>query len=179
MTLRVVTPPTFKLLELQAAKLHLRVDHPDEDPLITDLIGMATQQVEAHTQRRYCTQTLEWVLPCWRPALRLPVAPVQDVIEIRYVDAYGGAQVLPTAAYVVSPDGATASIRPAFGTSWPVLGRDAAEAVVVKFVAGYAAADIPKAAVQAAKLWIAALFDNREGATPAGVEGLLLGETWS
>jgi len=45
MTLTDLTPPDHAV-SLDTAKTFLRVDHPDEDGLIADLIGAATRQIE-------------------------------------------------------------------------------------------------------------------------------------
>jgi uncharacterized phiE125 gp8 family phage protein len=177
MALRVVTPPAASLVTLSAAKEHLHLDAIDEDPLVRDLIEVATERVEAFTQRRYLTQVLEWVLPCWRAELRLPVAPVQSVHSITYIDSAGAAQTLAPSAYVVSPSGQTKAIRPRSGATWPALDPDATEAVVVRFTAG--AASAPASARQAALLWIGALHADREAPEPPPVAGLLMDETWS
>ena len=46
MTLTDLSPPPVLAVSLDAAKVFLRVDHDDEDALITDLIDAASRQIE-------------------------------------------------------------------------------------------------------------------------------------
>ena len=46
MTLTDLSPPPVLAVSLDAAKVFLRVDHDDEDALITDLIDAASSQIE-------------------------------------------------------------------------------------------------------------------------------------
>ena len=46
MTLTDLSPPPSAAVSIDAAKVFLRIDHADEDALITDLIDAATRQVE-------------------------------------------------------------------------------------------------------------------------------------
>lgn len=138
MTLRVVTPATTWPVSLPEAKKRLGILHNDDDVAVQGLIATATVAVEAATQRRFTRQTMEWVCSCWPSwQFRLPVAGEGIEVEaVTCIDRAGVEAALPEASYVVSPAGHTVSLRPRSGTSWPALARDAAEAVVVRFVIG-------------------------------------------
>ena len=43
------------MISLIEAKLHLRIDHTEDDPLITLYIGAAQEQIERHIQRKIIT----------------------------------------------------------------------------------------------------------------------------
>ena len=43
---------------------------------------------------------------------------------------------MPEGDYVIAPAGRTVSLRPRAGLNWPLLARDAAEAVVIRFDIG-------------------------------------------
>lgn len=170
MTLRVVTPPGL-LVSVDAAKVHLRVDHADADARITSLIGAATEALEAATQRRFLAQALEWVLPNWRYPMRLPVAPASAAgLVVTYADEILGDEALATTEYVVRPIGATLAVTAAEGTIWPVLDPDAEERVVIRFAAGDAAA--PLAVVEACKLLVEYYYEGRDW--PLAASGLPL-----
>jgi uncharacterized phiE125 gp8 family phage protein len=190
-TLRVASAPSQGLIVLDEAKAQCRVDDEDEDVLIGGLILTATAMVEAATQRRYVTQTLEWVIPYWRRCIRLPVAPVaaDGVLKIEYVDANGALQEMSPSLYVVAPDGDTVSIRARSNMTWPFLDEDAAEPVKITFRAGSAPDAVSPLAKHAALLIIDHLFENRAAVTvaertlsvaelPLGVDALLLPERW-
>ena len=52
MPLQLVTPPAGVPISLAEAKLHLRVDGGDDDPLICSLISAARQAAETITGRQ-------------------------------------------------------------------------------------------------------------------------------
>lgn len=47
------------MIALIEAKLHLRIDHTEDDPLITLYIGAAQEQIERHIQRKIITDEEE------------------------------------------------------------------------------------------------------------------------
>ena len=165
MSLTVVTPPTEDLLTLTEVRDHLGLGGiTDFDAELPAHLAAATALLEAATQRRFLTQTLEWPLDGW-PAtwIRLPVAPVaiDGVVDVVYADASGVLTTMPTADYVVSRWGPTLSLRPLLGASWPLLDPDAAEPVTITFEAGELAADIDPLVKLAARFVIANSFRNR------------------
>ena len=66
----------------------MRVTDTSNDTIISGLILAATKFCQSLVQRMFVLQTLEWVLPCWRDCLDLPIAPVlaDQVTSIKYVD---------------------------------------------------------------------------------------------
>lgn len=155
MALRVVTPATSYPVSVADAKAHLRIESSmtDDDAYIGALIAAATALVENMTQRRFCTQTLEWVRNYWPDKIRFPVAPVQSVTSITYIAADGTTQVLDPSLYIVRPSGQTKEIiaaatffyglgdvafapGPLIPWPWPLLGP-ASEPIVIRFTAGY------------------------------------------
>lgn len=182
MTLRVVTPPA-QMVSTADAKLHLRVDHSDDDARIASLIVAATDAIEAATQRRFMTQVLEWVLPCWRYPMRLPVAPiVAGDLSVAYADEVLGETDLDPTSYVVRPQGETLAVCPIEGLVWPLLDPDADELVVVTFTAGADAA--PITAVEACKLLVEYYYESRDwplapSGLPRTVESLIAPLRWS
>lgn len=142
MTVRVAAAATSLPVMLDQAKARLNILHNDDDTVVAGLIKTATAEVEAATQRRFITQTLEWVLSCWPGrSFRLPVATnVREGFSITIQALGGDTVVLNAADFVLSPSGETLSVRPASGASWPGLDPNAQEAIVIKFKAGAATA---------------------------------------
>lgn len=163
--------PASEPVTLEQAKLQCRVDHADEDDLITALIKPARELAEHRTGRAFITQTCEWVMPSLDgDKIAFPVAPVQSITSITYLDSNGVEQTLPTSVYALDKTGnGKHYLRLKYGQSWPsVLSQF--DAVKITFVAGYGdAADVPAAVKQWMLLAIALWYKNKESATEGSV----------
>lgn len=167
-------------LTISEAKQALRVDVPDDDALITDLVRAAADFVQDQTWSSLYVQTWELILPgfpgcvgyrdcpCyWRArpeAIRLPRPPAASVVAITYRDADGAAVVVDSDDYqlVTAEDGAW--IVPAYGLTWPAANSEAAEPVLVEYTAGYdgSTRPFPGQAKQAVRMLTAHWYENRE-----------------
>jgi uncharacterized phiE125 gp8 family phage protein len=190
--LRTITPAGAAPVSLDEAKRHLRVDFGDDDALIASLIDAATLRAQALTQRRFVTQTVEWVRTGWEGGrLRLPVAPVMKdgVDSIAYADLMTGATAtLDPSRYVVRTRGPSVEIIPALGAVWPLVLEAASEPVLVRFTVGAAPADVPANVKAAIQMILAHLYENRQAVVsdgraapvelPQGAEALLMSELW-
>jgi Phage gp6-like head-tail connector protein len=75
---KVITPVVSEPVALQDAKAYLRVDYPDEDQLITDIISRARQYAETVTHRAFATQQIQQIDTITRPeggVLSGPIKP--------------------------------------------------------------------------------------------------------
>lgn len=165
----LVTGPAADLLSIDEVKAHLRVDHPDEDRLIASLMAVAVgclDGIDGILGRALVTQT-------WRARysgfpetreIRLPLAPVQSVTSVTYLDQSGAAQTLSAAAYALRDDdrGSYLAIDP--DATVPATAHND-HAVTVTFVAGYgnAPSDVPEPIRVAALMHISALYARRDG----------------
>jgi len=155
------------------------------DPELVGWIAAARQIAETHTHRALITQTWDLKLdhfPCWQAreygAIEIPLAPCQSVTSVSYVDTAGVTQTWASTLYDVDlPVGDYARlgmIRPAYQQLYPVT-RHVANAVTVRFVAGYGArAAVPAAIKAAMKLLISHWWLHRE-AVDGSMEELPLG----
>lgn len=180
-----VTPPSGEPVSVAEAMRHLRIDQPaagphPEEALVAALITAARQHVEETTGRALLTQTREARWDAWADVLTLPVAPVQSVTSVTYVDQVGATQTLAGAAYRIDTASTLARVTPAHGITWPVA-QSVTGAIAVRFVAGYGAAgDVPAALKAAMLLLVSHLYENRNAAAeralteiPLGVAALL------
>lgn len=162
----LITAPAVVLVSASEAKAHLRVDHSEEDSLITSIVSAVTAHLDGWTGvlgRALVTQTWRQDYEAFEDRLRLPLWPVASVTSVTYRDDEGADQTVSASNYTLLRDdlGAYVEIKP--GLSWPEVGDHLAP-VSVTYVAGQAAADVPAAIKHAAYLMIGDLYRNRETA---------------
>lgn len=163
MTYKITIQPSAEPVTLDQAKLQCRVEHAEEDTLITALIKSARELAEHRTQRAFITRTGVWTADrfCGNK-IAFPVSPVQSITSITYVDANGDEQTIDSSVYVLDNSGdGKHYLRLKYGQSWPSV-RDQFDAFKVTFVAGYGTADaVPAAVKQWMLLAIDAYYKNR------------------
>ena len=154
MPLQILQEPAVEPLTLAEAKLHLRVDIPDDDALITALITSVRQYAETITRRAFIQQTWAYVIDSFpgptltgvpwgktftlpRHAIEIEKSRVQQVLAVNYLDMSGTPQVMPAADYTVDYTSEPCRITPVFGQIWPIP-LPQIGACNVQFVAGYA-----------------------------------------
>lgn len=166
MGLTLVTAPAAEPLTTAEAKSHLRVDLTDDDTLIDAYITAARQYVEEDLGRALVTQTWDYTLdafPSDGSAIRLPRPPLRSVTSVTYVDSAGATQTLSSANYIVNTGKRYGEISLAYGQTWPAT-REQANAVTVRFVAGYGdALAVPEPIKTAMRLVVGDFYDLRSG----------------
>lgn len=174
MGLTLLTAPTEEPVSLADAKAHLRVDHADEDVLITSLILAARQAAEARTGR--CLVTQQWccTADAWpdNGRVELPNPPLASVEAVSYLDSDGTRQTLDASAYQVIVDTLLGVVQPAYGTSWPSA-RCVPGSIRVDYTAGYGlAAAVP----QPIKAWMLLAIGTWYGQREAIITGTTVSE---
>lgn len=163
----LVTPPQTTPVSLAEAKAHLRVDHDDDDELITAMIAAATDHVDGWSGvlgRALVTQTWRQDFDCFHACLRLPLAPAVSITAVKYVDPDGVEQTVDSNNYELRSDGDGPYVQ--FFTTFaaPAISLEG-KAVSVTYVAGYGEADdVPAPIRHAMLLMIGHWYDNREAA---------------
>lgn len=148
-------------VSLAEAKAHLRVDHDDEDAVITSLITAATTHLDGPAGilgRALGEQTWTLYLPTF-PAceIRPPLAPLIDVEEITYLDSSGVRQTMEPDTYVAFA-GVDGAIEPEYGQSWPSA-RYQRRSVAITFNVGHD--PIPSPIQTWILMTVASLYDVR------------------
>ena len=164
MALKLITAATALAVSLIEAKAHLRVTASDDDTLITAMITAATETAEQLTGRAIMPQTWELSLDEFPDALELTRIPAASITSLKYYDSDGVLTTMDGATYTldIADDYGFAYVVPAYGTEWPTA-RDQINAVVVRYVAGYAnAAAVPQAIKSWILLQVGAMYENRE-----------------
>lgn len=165
----VTVEPSVEPISLTEAKLHLRVDHSDDDGLIDILRQAARETVELHTNRSLITQTRVIKLdnfPCFG-VIKLTHGPVQSLTSITYIDSDEQTQPLASSEYWEDLDSNIPRIT--VKTSWPAT-YDKPNAVTITYDAGYGdeGTDVPAKLRQAMLLIIGHLYENRQQVIVSG-----------
>ena len=168
MALKLIEVSGDEPVSLSEAKLHLRIEVPDEDALISALIVAARQGAEHMTGRSIVQATWELALDEFKDEIELPNPPLISITSVKYIDTDGVLQTMATADYLKDDHSEPARIMPAYGETWPST-RDQVNAVLVRYAAGYAsAAAVPQQIKNWMLLRIGMLYENRESVA-AGV----------
>lgn len=190
MALRLASPPAEEPVSLDEAKLHLRIDHSEEDALIAGLIGAARRHIEETVlSRALITQTWELYLDRFpaKAIIKLPRPPLQSVESIKYTLEDGSEATFSASNYIVDNVSEPGRIVLKRDASWPADTLIPVNGVKVTFAAGYGddPADVPDPIKQAMLLLIGDLYENREESIvvqglqvqrlPFGVQSLLYG----
>lgn len=158
--------PAEGVITLAEAKAHLRVEHEEDDVLITSYVQAATDRLDGWSGvlgRCLVTQTWQVDMYGFPPdgLIRLPFPGVQSV-AVAYVDPDGASQTFSASSYHLINDSMGGRIDLAYGASWPSTAIRP-NAVRVTLVAGYGAASaVPQPIKSAIKLMVGDLYANRE-----------------
>lgn len=174
-TLSRVSPPTLALVTAAEARDHCRVGHSDDDTYLAALVAAVTSHLDGPDGwlgRALAPQTLEVAAPSWRePAVMdLPCPPVASVASVTYVAADRQVRTLDPAHYVLV--GATLAWRR--DHPHPAL-DERADAVRVRYEAGWAAGALPASIKHAMLLWVSHLYENRSAVEAEALREIPLG----
>ena len=151
MTLTDLSPPAASAVSLDAAKVFLRVDHSDEDALITELIDAATRQIEDRCGVSLITRAQRITKTANAAGVYLTRYPILSIEAVS-----NGETALPIEANLRA--------RPV------LVCAQNAQTLTVDFTAGYGddPADIPTPLRQGVMLLLAHLYEYRAGTMPPG-----------
>ena len=164
---------TYQPLTLQDCKDHMRVTTADagQDARISMALLAAVLELENLCQRTLCETQWVATLDSFPTAIKLPMAPILAVSQIKYKDISGTLQTLAPSQYAVDTVSEPGFVVPAPNITWPDVQDGAINAVSVFYTAGYASAPATQAIAAASvpaplRQWllirVATLFENRE-----------------
>lgn len=164
-SLKLIVGPQQKLLSLQEAKDHLRIDIDDENAELAALVDAATKAVEEDTHRALITQTWEQAIdrfPCGTDPIPLMKGPLQSVTSITSYDSSDVSAVMSPSAYFVNSYRVPALVCLKSGQTWPT-GLRTHLAGVIKFICGHgdAAENVDADLKMAIKLQLKPIYQRR------------------
>ena len=171
---------TVPVVTTAEAKQHMRVDLPDDDALIDNLVVAATNTVENLTGRSLLNQTWKWLLDRFpgRNELLIPRARLFSFTSLTSFDEADVATVFDPANLIVDKDSEPGRLVKRVGVAWPSNGglREA-NAVEIIFVAGYGTISdkVPQDLRQAVLMLAAHLYENREATINLSLKEVPLG----
>ena len=181
MGLNLITAPTVKPVTVADVAAQVRADLTAESTLVDLYIAAVTAKAENFIKRALVNQTWELTLdhfpivscdlmgvrdPAYIPnKISLPLAPVQSITSIKYIDVDGVQQTLTGTEYTLTADDPNCVV-PAYGKTWPSA-RLQPGSVTIRYVAGYGAtsASVPESIRAWILMNVASLYENRESVT--------------
>jgi uncharacterized phiE125 gp8 family phage protein len=131
----VVVAPAVEPVTLAEAKIQCRVDDDDTsfDDDLNHLVKAARVHAEYYCGVYFATQTVRAQCDSFIDMARLPMAPVQSVSSIAYIDTAGDPQTVAAETFSLRQDAFEPAIRIKRGQTWPAIeigSRITLEAVV-------------------------------------------------
>jgi uncharacterized phiE125 gp8 family phage protein len=180
-------------ITLTELKEHLRVDHTDEDTLITSLITAARNIAEDYCERSFITQTWKMYMNDWpivgssrRPYLneynagiRLPRGKVISVTTVKLSTTTSLDTTVASSEYYTSLETDVAEIRAVDG--WDATETGIPNSIEIAYVCGYGDAISVPQSIKSAILMIASdLYEYRKSNSDRTVNrvGYLGKEAW-
>tara|TARA_B110000914_G_C15497186_1_gene463891 strand:+ start:491 stop:1054 length:564 start_codon:yes stop_codon:yes gene_type:complete len=155
-------PDAINVVSLTVAKSHLRVEHTDDDALITSLITAAQEMVQKYTGTFLQRTAVNFYSDTFMDYMDLHAGPSVTLTAVQYKNTSDVTITVPTTGYQIDGKSYPARLRM---TSAPKLIKDELNAVTIQSQSGYETANRPQALISAMLLIIGHLYENRQDVT--------------
>lgn len=165
-SLEIVDAPLITPITLEEVKAQLRVEHDDDDTILTRLIDVAVAYTDvrgALGQAMITQKWAQWINSNPPQNVSLILGPVQSVTAVKYYDTDGVLQTDDVNNYQVFGTEFATVISPKDSFAWPVS-QQRSDAIKIEYEIGYgdAITDVPQTIRHALMLLIGHWYDNRE-----------------
>lgn len=176
----VVEKPTAKPVALPLLKQWLRIDHSDDDALLSSMLDGAIARIDGPAGIGYAMMRQKWrkSMDGFLSCIKLPGAPVKSIAAVVYVDGNGVSQTLPADAYQLDADTEPARLLPAAGSAWPSVARVAGSVKVDYLLGEEDPANVQSDLIDALCLIVAHRYKCREAVAEGGAAALPFGVDW-
>lgn len=140
MSLKLITPPAALAVSLDAARTSARLDDPEADIELRQVVQQHTREAEHLTGRALVEQTYRLTLDRFAGAILLEKPPILTVVHVKFYDQAGVQQTLHPDDYLLDAESEPGYVLPAPGRSWPAT-QARVNAVEVAYTCGYGADD--------------------------------------
>jgi uncharacterized phiE125 gp8 family phage protein len=160
---KLITAPTVEPVSVSELKSQLRITSTAQDTMLGVLIEAARQHVEDYLRYSIITATWELYLDCFPvsgQSIWIQKSPVTAITFLKYYATDGTLTTLTeNTDFIADYNSIPCRLYEAYGKSWPTA-RVIPNAVVVKFVSGYAtAAAVPDLIRQAILMEAATMYE--------------------
>jgi uncharacterized phiE125 gp8 family phage protein len=165
-SLEIVDAPLITPITLEEVKAQLRVEHDDDDTILTRLIDVAVAYTDvrgALGQAMITQKWAQWINANPPQSVSLILGPVQDVTAVKYYDTDGVLQTDDVNNYQVFGTDFATVISPKDSFAWPVS-QQRSDAIKIEYEIGYGdeITNVPQTIRHALMLLIGHWYDNRE-----------------
>lgn len=165
MAVSIVSTVDQEPLSLEEMKLYLEVDYDDQDDMISRAITAARIKIENRCSISIAQKQFVLKIAAFDDELALPYPPLVSVENVKYLSTDGTEKTVSSDDYAVIQDEYFPYIFPT--SAWPTDLAKRPDAVRVAYTAGYGyddspPEDVPQDLLQAIRLTVGAMFENRE-----------------
>lgn len=161
---KLITPPTTEPVTTDELKSQLRITGTSQNTMLASLIKAARQHAEDYLRYSIIATTWELYLDTF-PVSGEPIwvqkSPLNDITSLKYYNTDGTLTTLTEDTdFVADYNSMPVRVYEAYNKTWPAT-RFMPNAVVLKFISGYAdAAHVPDQIKQAILMIASSLYEN-------------------